>query len=94
MQAGVGLASSNYQAYAHSNVAGLTNVLEVAKVGFEDLVIFVYVSEQPMRQTPHTGGAAHQSVWHMSEKCSAFVHALSFIMNVYQLQQQPDCCGR
>ena len=43
MQAGVGLASSNYQAYAHSNVAGLTNVLEVAKVSFEVLVVFAYV---------------------------------------------------
>ena len=45
MQAGVGLASSNYQAYAHSNVAGLTNILEVAKVGFDVVVIFVYVPE-------------------------------------------------
>ena len=37
MQAGVGYANSNYQAYAHSNVAGLTNVLEVAKVNGVEL---------------------------------------------------------
>ena len=32
VQAGVSYAAGNHEAYTHSNVAGLINVLEVAKV--------------------------------------------------------------